>query len=407
MKKILKNYRFLILIFISITIGSIIGIVFKEDALVLKPIGDIFLNLMFTIVVPLVFFTITSAIANMSDLKRLGKILGRMFLIFFITCTIAAIFMLVVVKIFDPVGSANIPIDNSTTIEQISIGDRIVSALTVSDFSELLSRNHMLPLIIFSILLGVGISSLGKQSEGLKNTLDVISKALMKVVKYIMYYAPIGLCAYFATLVGQFGPSLIGSYAKSFVLYLVVSIIYYLVFYTLYAYIAGGKKGVKVFYKNILNPTATALATQSSLASLPTNLEATKNIGIKEDIRNVTIPLGSTMNMHGSVMASILKIAFLFTLFDKNFTGIGTYLVAILIAVMSGVVMSGIPGGGLIGEMLIVSLYGFPSGAFAIIATIGIIVDAPATAVNVVGNPAATMLITRLIEGKDWLNKKE
>jgi len=407
MRKILKNYRFLILIFISIIVGTIIGVVMGDDALVLKPFGDIFLNLMFTIVVPLVFFTITSSIANMSNLKRLGKIMGRMFLIFFVTCTVAAIFMLVIVKFVNPIGDASIVVDATETVEKISIGDRIVEALTVNDFSALLSRSHMLPLIIFSILLGVGISSLGDEGKRVSNTLNTISKALMNVVKYIMYYAPIGLCAYFATLVGQFGTTLIGSYAKSFVLYLIVCIVYYLVFFTLYAYISGGKKGIKIFYKNILNPTATALATQSSLATLPTNLDATKNMGIPKDIREVTIPIGSTMNMHGSVMASILKIAFLFTIFNRSFTGLGTYGIAILIAVMSGVVMSGIPGGGLIGEMLIVSLYNFPAGAFAIIATIGIIVDAPATAINVVGNPSATMLITRLTEGKNWTNKEK
>ena len=406
MKKVLKNYRFLILIFISITIGSIIGIIMGDDAIILKPIGDIFLNLMFTIVVPLVFFTITSSIANMADLKRLGKIMGRMFLIFLITCTIAAIFMLVVVKIFNPVGNASITLDNTQTVETISIGDRIVEAITVNDFSSLLSRSHMLPLIIFSILLGIGISTLGSEGKKVASVLNTISKALMKVVKCIMYYAPIGLCAYFATLTGQFGAALIGSYAKSFILYLIICIVYYFVFFTLYSYLSGGKEGIKLFYKNILNPTATALATQSSLATLPASLTATKDIGIPKDIREVTIPIGTTMNMHGSVMASILKIAFLFTIFDKSFTGLGTYGIAILIAVMSGVVMSGIPGGGLIGEMLIVSLYNFPAGAFAIIATIGIIVDAPATAINVVGNPASTMLITRITEGKNWIDKK-
>ena len=184
-------------------------------------------------------------------------------------------------------------------------------------------------------------------------------------------------------------------------------IFYYLVFYTFYAYLAGGKRGVVEFYKYILSPTATALATQSSLATLPTNLECAEKIGIPKDIREVSLPIGSTMNMHSSVLGSILKIAFLFTVFGRDFSGIGTYVTALIIAVLSGVVMSGIPGGGLIGEMLIVSLYNFPAGAFAIIATIGIIIDAPATAFNVVGNPSVTMLVTRLMEGKDWLKKKK
>ena len=405
-KLIWKQYRMTILLFLSIVIGTILGLLLKEDAKVLKPFGDIFLNLMFTIVVPLVFFTIASSVSSMIDLKRLGELLGVMLGVFFITSLLAAIFMLFSVKTIDPVGSASILIEAGEKIEQISIGERIVEAITVNDFSSILSRSHMLPLILFSILFGLGTSMLKEEGKTVSHFLNSGSKIMMKIVSFIMYYAPIGLCGYFAALVGEFGPNLMESYARSFLLYCIVGILYYLIFYTLYAYISGKKEGVKTFYQNILPPTATALATQSSLATLPTNLEAAKNMGIPKDIREVSLPIGSTMNMHGSVLGSILKIAFLFTVFGRDFSGIGTYFTALFIAVLSGVVMSGIPGGGLIGEMLIVSLYNFPAGAFGIIATIGMIIDAPATALNVVGNPAVTMMITRIVEGKDWLKKK-
>lgn len=406
MWKFVKKYWFPISILLSIIIGSLWGSYLGERASVLKPIGDIFLNLMFTIVVPLVFFTISSSIASMIDLKRLGKIMGYSLIVFTITCIIASVVMLVSVKIVNPLGSNSVLIDATETVKSLSIGEQIVNALTVNDFSELLSRNNMLPLVIFSILFGVGVSALGDKGKKLSTNLESNSKALMKVVHIIMYYAPIGLCAYFMNLVGSFGISLISGYLRSFILYTVVGIIYYLVFYTLYAYVAGGKRAVKNFYKNALNPTAVALATQSSLATLPTNLESASNMGISKDIREVSMSVGSTMNMHGSVMASVLKISFLFSVFGRSFTGLDTYLIAILISVLSGVVMSGIPSGGLIGEMLIVSMYSFPAGAFLIISTIGIIVDAPATALNVMGNPTSAMLVSRLVEGKNWLKKK-
>ena len=406
MWKFVKKYWFSISILLSIIIGSLWGSYLGERASVLKPIGDIFLNLMFTIVVPLVFFTISSSISSMIDLKRLGKIMGYSLIVFTITCIIASVVMLVSVKIVNPLGSNSVLIDATETVKSLSIGEQIVNALTVNDFSELLSRNNMLPLVIFSILFGVGVSALGDKGKKLSTNLEANSKALMKVVHIIMYYAPIGLCAYFMNLVGSFGISLISGYLRSFILYTVVGIIYYLVFYTLYAYVAGGKRAVKNFYKNALNPTAVALATQSSLATLPTNLESASNMGISKDIREVSMSVGSTMNMHGSVMASVLKISFLFSVFGRSFTGLDTYLIAILISVLSGVVMSGIPSGGLIGEMLIVSMYSFPAGAFLIISTIGIIVDAPATALNVMGNPISAMLVSRLVEGKNWLKKK-
>lgn len=401
--KVLKNYRFPIILLISVMLGALVGIVWPNTASFFKPFGDIYLNLMFTIVVPLVFFTIASSVSKMVDLKRLGKILSRTFIVFFVLCVISAILMLISCLIVNPVGSATIAVGAEEIVETVSVGEKIVAALTVNDFSDLLSRSHMLPLIIFSLLFGVGVSLLGERGKKVSSLLNLISEAMMKVVKIIMYYAPIGLFAYFVGLIEQFGTDIIGSYMRSFILYVVVALIYYVVFYTIYALIAGGKKGLKTFWKNIFTPTVTALATQSSLASLPTNLKATEDIGVPKDIREMSVSIGTTTNMHGSVMSAVLKIAFLFTLFGESFTGIGTLSVAVLIAILSGMVMSGIPGGGLIGEMLIVSLYSFPATAFPIIATIGIIIDAPATAINVTGNTISSMLITKYTEGKNWL----
>lgn len=403
LNKIIKNYTFPIILLCSIVIGSCIGIIFKEKAILLKPFGQIFINMLYTIVIPLVFFTISSSIANMVDLKRLGKIFKYMFIIFIITSLIASIFMLLVLLIINPVGNISITMETFSK-QSVDIGSKIVNMLTVNDFSNLLSKNNMLPLIIFSILFGFGVS-LTKEKK-LAVGLSSLSNVMMKIINLVMYIAPIGLCSYFASLTGEYGPELLGSYAKSMIIYYIISIIFFIIFYTLYSYISSGKKGVKLFYKNAFTPTATSLGTCSSLASLPSNLNSAESIGIPKDIREVVLPIGATMHMEGSSMASILKIVFLFGIFGKNFTGIDTYLIAIFISVLSGVVMSGIPGGGLIGEMLIVSMYGFPTEAFPIIATIGWIVDPPATTLNVVGDVTSSMLVTRIIEGKNWIKNK-
>lgn len=397
--KFFKVYGMPLILLLSILIGTLLGIIVKDTS-VFKPFGDIFLNLMYTIVVPLVFFTISSSIANMVNLKRLGKILKYVFIVFVITSLVSSIFMLLGISIFDITKGVNIALESGTEVEKLSVGSQIVKALTVTDFSNILSRSNMLPLIVFSILFGVSIALIGEKGKNVASILDSLSLVMMKIVHIIMYYAPIGLCAYFANLVGEFGPELIGSYAKSMIFYYLMCIVYFLLFYTLYAYISNKKKGVKSFYKNILGVVLTSLATQSSLASLPTNLDTTKNIGVPKDIREVTLPIGTTMHMEGSSMGAILKIAFLFAIFNKPFIGFGTMFTAILIAVLSSVVMSGIPGGGLIGEMLIVSLYGFPLEAFPIIATIGWIIDPPATCINVCGDTASSMLVTKLVDKK-------
>ncbi len=127
---------------------------------------------------------------------------------------------------------------------------------------------------------------------------------------------------------------------------------------------------------------------------------------VPKDIRDIVLPIGATMHMDGTALSSILKISFLFGIFGMEFSGMGTYITAVLISVLGGVVMSGVPGGGLIGEMLIVTIYGFPPEAFPIVATIGFLVDPPATMINASGDAVASMMVTRIVEGKDWLSKK-
>ena len=382
----------------SIIFGSVLGLIFGSKVTFLKPLGDIFLNLMFTLVIPLIFFTVVSAVASMPNFKRLGKILKNVLLIFMVTSLIAALVMFITLKFINPV-SGSIPLEDGV-VETLSVGDQIVKAVTVNDFSGLLSRSNILPLIIFSLLFGISLSLVGDKASGVKKTIDILSKVMMKMVKVVMYYAPIGLCAYFASLVGEYGPSIIGSYAKCIIIYYIAAIIYFLVFYTIYSYISGGSNSVKKFWKNIIPSVVTSLATQSSLATLPVNMDVCDEMNIPKDISKVTLSLGSTMHMEGSSMGAILKIMFLFALLGRPFTGIGNIIIAFIIAILSAVVMAGVPGGGLIGETLIVSLYGLPTSAFAVIATIGILIDPPATLLNATGDIATSMLVTKYVDKK-------
>lgn len=401
-----ENYRFSITLIISIAIGSVIGLIFGEKATILKPFGDIFLNLMFTAVTPLVFITIASAVGSMVNMKRLGKILGNMFLTFVITGLIAAVLIIIVVKVFPPAAGANIELGAAGELEKLSLADQIVQAVTVNDFSKLMSRSNMLPLIVFSILFGYCVSAVGGEDNIVARALEALSNVMMKFIGIVMLYAPIGLGAYFASLIGEFGPQLLGAYARAMVVYYPLCILYFFIAFAGYTYYAGGMDAVKLFFKNIIEPAITSIATQSSIATMPVNLKAAARIGVPKDIREIILPIGATMHMDGTVLSSILKISFLFGIFGQEFSGMGTYLTAIMLSILGGVVMSGVPGGGLIGEMLIVNMYGFPPEAFPIIATIGFLVDPPATCLNATGDTVASMMVTRMIEGKDWMAKK-
>nr|WP_330408002.1 dicarboxylate/amino acid:cation symporter [Vallitalea guaymasensis] len=390
----------------GIVTGAIIGAVMGKKATVLAPLGDIFINLMFTIVVPMVFVSITSAVGSMLNMKRLGKILGSLVLIFITTGLIASVLVLVTVNIFPPAANTTISMGTAEMGEATSIGSMIVKSVTVNDFTGLLSRKNMLPIIVFAIMTGLAVAATGGEESPVGKLLNNLNKVIMKMVSMIMKLAPIGLGAYFANLVGEFGPQLIGDYGRVVLVYYPLCLIYAVVFFPLYAYLAGGKLGVKRMLKNIINPAITAFGTQSSVATLPVNMEACKKIGVSEDISNIVLPMGATMHMDGSVLSSITKIAFLFGIFQIPYTGVGTYAMSIVVAILSAFVLSGAPGGGLVGEMLIVSLFGFPAEAFPLIATIGFLVDPPATCLNASGDTIASMMVTRVVEGKNWLTKK-
>ncbi|OGX05554.1 MAG: sodium:proton antiporter [Omnitrophica WOR_2 bacterium GWA2_47_8] len=401
----LKSYSFSIILIVSILIGSAIGLALKDKAAALKPLGDIFLNLLFTIVVPLVFFSISSTVAKMTDMKRLGKIIGWMAVIFVVTGIIAAVIMIVGVKMYPPTQGLQMAFDQPVHIDKISIGDQVVRTLTVPDFMDLFSKKNMFALIVFSFMIGLATSAVGASAKPFGQFLVAGNEVMTKAIQYVMLYAPVGLGAYFAYLVGVFGPQLFGSYLRAMALYYPLSLAYFFIVFSFYAWLAAGQKGIKTFWVNILPPALTAWGTGSGLATLPVNLEAAKKIGIPEDVREVVVNIGASVHSDGSSLAAVMKMALLFGIFGIPFSGAGTLVSVVAVALLCGTVISGIPSGGILGEILIITVFGFPIEAMPIITMLGTLVDPPATMVNVVGDNASAMLVSRVMNGKKWLSQ--
>ena len=418
MKKFLKTYKSVIILLAAIIIGAIAGMVLKEKAAVLKPFGEIFLNLLFVVIVPLIFLSITSSIAKIKQPKRLGKIMITIIMVFVVMSLISVLVGVAVTypaKLVNTEDGAQIRAaleeqsGNSDEAKEESdneptILDRTVSALTVTDFNKLLSKDNIIAIVVFSILFGIAVKMSGEKGEPIAKVLESGYEVMLKLVQIISYYSPIGLGCYFAVLVGTYGSAIAVGYAKTFVLYTIVTIVFYFVMYSLYAFIAGGKKGVKALWKNILTPTAVALATCSSAAAIPANTEAAKKIGVSGDIAETTVPLGTSFHKDGSIIGSVFKIMFLVCLF-----GSGANLLQVIgVALVANLLVTAVPiGGGTISEMMIISMMGFPVAALPILTMIATIIDAPATVLNSVGDSAASMLVARVVDGKDWMDKKE
>ena len=417
MKKLLKNYSFIICMLIGIIAGCVIGALFpvvkdaegnilSAGATILEPFGAVFINLMFCIVVPMVFCSIASAIANMDSMKKAGKIMGVTLATFFVTAGIAAIIMYIICRIFPLVQGQYNAVEGEVS-SGMGVGEMIVSFFTKPDFSELLSRRAILPLIVFAVLCGFGIQMAGGKETMTAKLLADITNCIMKVVKLISYYAPVGFFGFFAYLVASYGPELIGDYSRTLIIYYLLCFAYMFVFFPLYARFGGGKGAVKVMFQHLFQPAAVSFGTCSSVATIPTNMEASESTGISKDVSDIVMPLGATMHMDGSAMSAIVKVAFLFGIFNKDF---GTYeaILAIIVAVFSSVAMSGIPGGGGTGELVLCTIF-FPDQlavAYPIAIALGNLVDPPATMINAAGDYVVSYIVSRFVDGKDWLQKK-
>lgn len=404
MKKFFKQNWFLLSMLLAIIAGCAVGAVWP-GATCLQPMGTIFINLMFCVVVPMVFCSIASAIANMKSMRRAGKIMGVTVATFLVTAAIAAVIMYIVCRLVPLVTGTYAPPEGE--VGSVSASEMLVNFFTVPDFTALWSRKAMLPLIVAAIIFGFAVQRTGEAGAPVARLLSSLTECLMKTVKLITYYAPLGFFGFFAYLVAYYGPQLISDYSRTLLVYYVVCFAYMFLFFPLYARFGGGKGADKVMFSHLFRPAAVSFGTCSSVATIPTNLDEAAETGIHKDIADIVVPMGATMHMDGSSMSAIIKVAFLFGMFGMDFTG-GRAIGAILVAIFSSVAMSGIPGGGSVGELVLCTVF-FPDQmavAYPIAIALGNLVDPPATMLNAAGDYVVCYIVSRFVEGKDWLQKQ-
>lgn len=406
MKKIWKNYKSTIILLLSIIIGTFIGIIFKEKACVLSPLGDIFLNLMFVVIVPLIFLTITSSIIKMENPKRLGKIMITILIVFAVMSIIAALIGVVssyTIKLIDSKDINNLTnlLNQDVVIsEEVNILQKTANLLTVNDFYKILSKDNIIAILVFSIIFGFAIRKSKDKGKKVIELILSLNEVVINIVNIIMYYAPIGLGCFIATLIGSYGSVIAIGFLKTFIVYTLVCIFIYVFVYSAYVFLVSGKKGLKAYWKNIIGPSTTALATCSSAATIPINIKYTKEMGVPSDIAETTIPMGTSFHKDGSVVGSAFKIMFLIYLFGKDIN----ILTILGVSLLSTLLITAVPiGGGTISEMFILQILGFPSSALPILSIIATIIDAPATVLNVVGDSCSSLIVSRIIDGKNFL----
>ena len=404
MNPVLKNYSGILLLLSGILIGSLIGIFFPNVVEYLKPLGDIFLNLLFVSVVPLVYFAVANSIASVEQQNKFGKIIGAMAFTFLLFILIAALFTIGVVYLFPTEALPSTSPETFNSDSPKNWGDTVVDFFTVGEFTQLFSRKNMLALLIFAFLTGTAARKAGEKGLLFRNFLSSGYEVMKEILLIVMKAAPIGLGAYFAFQVATVGPQLFGFYAKPLGLYYAAGTFFFFVFFSLFAFVAYGKKGIPLFWKNNIYPSLTAISTCSSFATMPANLDAAQKIGVPNSIANIVIPIGSTLHKMGSSMSSIIKIYVAFLIIGQDFFEPSNLFLALGITVFVSIVAGGIPNGGYIGEMLMISVYNLPQEAIPAVMIIGTLVDPLATVLNATGDTVAAMFVTK-ISGEKFMEK--
>lgn len=397
----LRAYRSSIILLGALLLGGLFGGLVPELAIKLKPIGQIFLNLLFMIIVPLVAVSVMSSIAHMTDLKKLGAILVSIMLVSIVMAIIPAVGVVLLALAYDP--AQGVTLDLANTVDAASGGMDFVSLLTTNDFVGLLSKSNILALIIMSVIGGVAIGQSGEDGQRVGRMLDSLNTVIMKVISLLMYVAPIGLGAYFAATMASQDTELMGTFARAVGLFFVAMALYITLGSTLYAWIGGGVKGVKQFWQHMLEPAVTALGTSSSLATLPVTIRSAAKMGLNEQIAEISLPLLVNLNKGGAAAITALKIVFIYSLLGLDFTP-DVFMLTILISVLSAFIIGGVPGGAFLGEIFIVTTLGLPMEVIPILVVIGAITDAASTVINVVHDLTATQIIQR-INGKHYVPK--
>jgi len=389
----LRAYRSSIILLSALLLGGLFGGLVPELAIKLKPIGQIFLNLLFMIIVPLVAVSVMSSIAHMTDLKKLGALLVSIMAVSIVMAIIPSVGVVLLALAYDP--AQGVTLDLANTVDAASGSMDFVSLFTTNDFVGLLSKSNILALIIMSVIGGVAIGQSGEDGLRVGRMLDSLNTVIIKVISILMYVAPIGLGAYFAATMASQDTELMGTFARAVGLFFVAMAIYLTLGSTLYAWLGGGVQGVKRFWQHMLEPAVTALGTSSSLATLPVTIRSAAKMGLNEQIAEISLPLLVNLNKGGAAAITALKIVFIYSLLGLDFTA-DVFMLTIFISVLSAFVIGGVPGGAFLGEIFIVTTLGLPMEVIPILVVIGAITDAASTVINVVHDLTATQIIERI-----------
>jgi Na+/H+-dicarboxylate symporter len=384
-------------IFLGMIIGAVVGFLLKDNAQYLKPVGDVFINMIKMIVVPLIFFSIASAITSMEQSHSLGRIGGKSILIYLVSTAIAIMIGLSLANIFDPsAGVENIAAfgeANKIVAKQVSVVDTLVGMIPTNPVKAMAEGNVM-QIIVFALFFGTAVNVAGKKVEKVAEVLSSVAEVIYSLTGLIMKFAPFGVFALIGWVVGTQDPEILRSLVKVVIVVISACLLHSILVYSLFV---GGLARLSpiVFFKKIIDAQILAFSTSSSSATLPLTMKvAEEKLGVSKGTANFVLPLGSTVNMDGTAIYLGISTVFVAGIVGVDLS-LGDYLSVIFTATVASIGAAGVPGVALIMMSMVFASIGLPIEAIAIIAGVDRLLDMFRTTVNVTGDLAISVVIDR------------
>ncbi|KAF5042363.1 C4-dicarboxylate transport protein [anaerobic digester metagenome] len=382
-------------ILIGIVVGLAIGFISPKAAEVISPLGDVFLRLLKMLIVPLVFFSITSGVCKMGDVKQLRTVGLRFVLYIVITSGIAATIGILAGFIFRPGTGTTEFLNAEAVVESVSYNfiDNVVSWVP-DNVVQAMANANMLQIIFFAIFLGVALLSLGEKVKPLISLFDQGSDVMLKITEFVMAFSPIGIASLMATMVtkisGATMKEVIGLIIIDNISALVLLFVAYPLLIKLFAKISPF-----VFMKKITAPMLVAISTTSSAATLPVSIRtADEKLGIPENIYGFTLPLGNTCGMNGFALFIGLCCIFASNLYGFDIT-FGRIFQFVFLGIILSIGAAGVKGAGIVMSTVLMEALGMPLSLIPILAAIWPAIDPAHTLLNNVSDIVGTTIISR------------
>ncbi|GAA0797521.1 dicarboxylate/amino acid:cation symporter [Faecalicatena orotica] len=392
-------------IFIGLALGIVAGLIFMLTGKAewaesyIRPFGTIFLNLLKFIVVPIVLTSIIAGVISMSDIRKVGSIGWKTVVYYMCTTAFAVVIGLILANVFK--GTFHVLQTSGLEYEaadSVSFMDTLVNIFP-SNFIQPMADATMLQVIVIALFFGFGIIVAGEKGKALAKGINSLADVSMAVMTMILKLSPFGVFCLITPVVAVNGPEILGSLAMVLLAAYIAYIIHAVVVYSTTVRTLGGVSPLK-FFKGMAPAMIMGFSSASSVGTLPLNLECAEKLGARRDVASFVLPLGATINMDGTAIYQGVCAIFIATCYGVNLT-LGQMVTIVLTATLASIGTAGVPGAGMVMLAMVLQSVGLPVEGIALVAGVDRIFDMGRTTVNITGDAACSIIISRLESKKE------